>query len=151
MNRLRWFWLLTILLLVACFVLLAITICRPRVIAEAVAPNGVRVCVVQTLGEPFNTATYVRQTDGQWRWFYLDHEDGPWLRGSIEIDAERRRLRVMQDGKPRAAYDWVTGIYYIGNDNGRDGSAMPNGWDLFKDMNPRRRTSARLEDEAGAR
>lgn len=134
MNRFRWILLAIILSVGASSAYFVRLLRSPRIIVEAETPNGYRVCVVQTLGEPFNTSTYVRDPNGQWQWFYLDHEDVPWLAAVIEKDSRQHRVKIVGNGARRAEYDWETGLYYIGNDNGRDGSPMPPGWDLFKDL-----------------
>ena len=137
-------WVLTLFfigLLVVGFLVLILL--RPRIVAEAYAPDGSHLCVVQTAGTPyFNTATYIRQSNGKWRWFYLEHEDLPWLGGSIRSDPTGNRLTIVRSGAPLAEYDWTNGTYYIGKDNGRDGSAMPDGWELFNDLRPWRLAKA---------
>jgi hypothetical protein len=110
----------------------------PRIVGDTTAPNGVRFVVVQICNwgpEPFTTRSYVRHTNGQWREYYLGHQDDLWLNGQFTSDTNHHRLTVWQGRHPRATVDWKTGRYsFDGQDNtASDGHPKPPGWDLFRD------------------
>jgi len=86
-------------LVVAGSVMVADAVSNRAVVSEDL-PNGTRVRIVQTFsGEPFETAIYFDDGDGQWRWYYFDHEDWYWGRadtsyadGILTVDAGRRSV-----------------------------------------------------------
>lgn len=92
--------------------LFAITVSRPRVVARAVAPNGIEFCMVQRLGEPFTTSAYYRKPGGPWRGFYYDHEDDFWTGGPVEIDSAEKRLKVFRGAKLTASFHWEKEEFY---------------------------------------
>ena len=82
-----------------CFVMVRDAVSTRAVVSEDL-PNGTRIRIIQTFsGEPFETAIYFDDGDGQWRWYYYDHEDWYWGRadttyadGIVTIDASRRSV-----------------------------------------------------------
>ena len=88
----------------------------PRVVASAVAPDGTELRVVQTCnwsGEPFTTSVYYRRPGGKWGWFYYDHEDGYWGRGSAEVDTAAKRINIKRGGEITAAFEWETETFEL--------------------------------------
>ena len=78
-----------------------------RAIVSEDLPNGTRVRVVQEFsGEPFNTSIYFDDGDGQWRWYYYDHED--WYWGTADSTFEAGVLHV-STGSRSIVIDTVTG------------------------------------------
>lgn len=54
---------------------------QSKILAQGHSPEGREYCVVQTfkdLVEPYQVSFYVRDSDGIWRWNYLEHEDKGW-------------------------------------------------------------------------
>ncbi|HIJ65448.1 MAG TPA: hypothetical protein HPP77_05795 [Candidatus Hydrogenedentes bacterium] len=95
----------------ACLLLFPWHISSPRVIARAVAPNGIELCVVQECNwstEPFTTSVLYRKPGGAWGWFYYDHEDLYWRKGHTEIDPQQKRITVFRGGKATASFEWET-------------------------------------------
>ncbi len=65
------------------------TAIEPRVVVNIDHPNGTRFRVVQEFqynGDMFDTSIYFDDGDGQWRWYYYDHDDGYWGSAGTEID-----------------------------------------------------------------
>lgn len=68
---------------VACFAAFYLWI-RPwqsKILTHGKSPDGLEYCVVQTYKdfvEPYQVSFYIRDTNGLWRWNYLEHEDGGW-------------------------------------------------------------------------
>jgi hypothetical protein len=90
-------------------------VARTRVVAKAVAPNGIELYVVQRfnwdLGEVFNTGFHYRMPDGRWGWCYYSHQDIYWGAGRVELDEKLDRATVYRDGKPVILFDWDTQTY----------------------------------------
>ena len=77
---------IAVLLSIAFMVTAAI---QTRVIASVDHPNGTRLRVIQYFNfqpELFTTSIYSDEGDGQWRWYYFDHEDSYWGSASTEIN-----------------------------------------------------------------
>jgi hypothetical protein len=111
----------------------------PRIIARTVAPDGTEFCVLQTCnwgGEPFTTSCYYRKLGGRWGWFYYDHEDWYWDRGTTQIDESAKRISVIRDGKPTATFDWDSETFRLLQGNTVRAETvgaqtwMPIGWDV---------------------
>ena len=100
--RLRLFLLATAIALVAAIGLFTYSIVKTRLVVNVDHPNGSRLRVVQKLGyESFYTAIYFDDGDGQWRWYYYDHNDAYWGSASILIDdnvikitSDQRRIEM---------------------------------------------------------
>lgn len=72
-------------------------------------PNGTRFRVVQKFeysGDLFNTSIYFDDGDGQWRWYYYDHEDWYWGRAETNID---RSIIYVSANKRNVIFDTETG------------------------------------------
>ncbi|MFK8112381.1 MAG: hypothetical protein AB8B91_09270 [Rubripirellula sp.] len=66
---------------------------QPRVVACTSHPSGARLMVTQEWGgEPFDTSIFFDDGDGNWRWYYYDHED--WYWGSAECQIVGDAIRV---------------------------------------------------------
>ena len=86
----------------------------PRVVANAVAPNGMEFRVVQQCnwsGEPFTTSCYYRKPGGAWGWFYYDHQDGYWGAAQTEIDADAKTIKIYRRGQVNITFNWETEQY----------------------------------------
>jgi hypothetical protein len=97
--------------LLACFILSLLAarhILSPRVIVRAVAPNGIEFCMVQTIGEPFNTSAHYRKPGGSWGWFYFDHEDWYWARGRARIAPGEKAIKIFRQQELVATFNWET-------------------------------------------
>jgi len=83
----------------------------PRVVARAITPDGVELCVVQESGRdfpPFRTSVVFRKPNTNWGWFYYDHEDWYWRTGRISLDTTTRVATIYRDGEPRVTFKWDT-------------------------------------------
>jgi hypothetical protein len=59
---------------------------------EGVGVTLTEYCVVQTfkdLGEPYQVSFYIRDTNGVWRWNYLEHEDIAWRSASVKFSNDK--------------------------------------------------------------
>ena len=96
--------------------LLAWHVSGPRLVAQAVAPDGTEFFVVQRCnwsGEPFTTGFHYRTPAGQWGWCYYDHQDDYWGRGQVIWDEQTNRATIMRKGKPAITFDWKTETYVL--------------------------------------
>ena len=60
---------------------------KARTIVSKDLANGTRVRVIQTYpGVLFNTSIYFDDGDGNWRWYYYDHEDVYWNHANTLYD-----------------------------------------------------------------
>ncbi|HNU51124.1 MAG TPA: hypothetical protein PKJ98_09540 [Verrucomicrobiota bacterium] len=65
----------------------------PRIVARAVSPDGVEMCIVQECNfstEPFTTSFVYRKPGADWGWFYFDHEDWYWGTGRVSVDTSNQ-------------------------------------------------------------
>lgn len=87
----------------------------PRTIAAVDHPDGPRVRVVQEFAgfDGFETTLYYDIGDGQWRWYYFDHDDSYWRRADAQYDGS-----VISVGSPDrgAVIDTEEHIVTITND-----------------------------------
>jgi hypothetical protein len=83
----------------------------PRVVARASSPDGVEMCIVQRLGEPFATGFYFRKPGGQWGWFYFDHEDWYWARSRVVLNTNHGIATFYRDGARAISFDWKAEKY----------------------------------------
>ena len=68
-----------------------------RTIVSVDLPENKRFRVVQTFGgEPFDTKLYFDSGDGQWGFYYYEHED--WYWNSAETKIEGDIVSVMRNG-----------------------------------------------------
>jgi hypothetical protein len=69
---------------------------QTRVIVKVDHPKGTRLCVIQQFNdfspELFTTSISFDDGDGNWRWYYFDHEDSYW--NSITVCLENRLARL---------------------------------------------------------
>jgi hypothetical protein len=74
---------------------------RSAILTEGMSPSGQEYCVVQTfkdLLEPYQVSFYLRDTEGMWRWYYLEHEDSAWRSASVRFAGSK--AIVSRNGKP---------------------------------------------------
>lgn len=91
-------------------------IAKPRVVARAITPEGVEMCVVQHCNwnaELFTTAFYYHQPGTNWGWFYYDHEDGYWGSGRVKLDTNARVAVIYRGNQPAITFDWATETYTL--------------------------------------
>ena len=89
-----------------CFCVVRDAVATRTVVSEDL-PNGTRIRIIQEFtGEPFNTSIYFDDGDGQWRWYYYDHED--WYWGSADTDYANGVLYVAS-GNRSVVFDTTTG------------------------------------------
>ena len=62
----------------------------PSIIARTRAPDGTELCLTQKYDDFYQVSFYYRRTGQPWGWFYYDHEDTRWWRGSIALCADGR-------------------------------------------------------------
>jgi hypothetical protein len=85
------------------------TAIEPRFVVNIDHPNGTRFRVVQEFqynGEMFDTSIYFDDGNGQWRWYYYDHDDGYW--GSAETKIDGSIINVFAN-KRSIKFDTETG------------------------------------------
>jgi hypothetical protein len=114
----------------------------PRVITYAVTSDGTEFCVLQTCNwspaEPFTTSAYYRKPDGNWGWFYYDHEDSYWGHARADIDNATKRISILRDGKLTATFDWEPSRFRLLRADFPERDVvgaqkwMPSGWDIPK-------------------
>lgn len=100
-----------LLVLIAAVGVLVLHVNGPRTVAEAVAPDGTEMRLVQRCnwsGEPFTTGFYFRRPGENWGWFYYDHQDNYWSRRSsrVTLDTNAGIALFYRDGVPAVTYDW---------------------------------------------
>ena len=92
----------------------ALQIPGPRVVAEATAPNGTRMCVVQEFNwsfEPFTTRFLYQQPGRDWGAFYYDHQDVYWGKGIIDISTSNQPAEVFRDDRRVIEFSWSNNTY----------------------------------------
>src|SRR5438552_18043330 len=86
----------------------------PRVVARAVSPDGVEMCIVQQCNwsaEPFTTSFVYRRPGGQWGRFYFDHQDIYWGRSRVSLDTNAQRAVFYRGGSPAVTFSWPSETY----------------------------------------
>jgi hypothetical protein len=90
---------------------------NPRIIARAVAPNDVELCVVQVcnwvMGEPFTTSVYYRKPSSSWGWFYYDHQDIYWESGRADIDPKHHLITIYRGKEATATFDYASETFTL--------------------------------------
>ena len=87
---------------------------RSGIVTQGISPGGQEYCVVQTfkdIVEPYQVSFYIRDTNGIWRWNYLEHEDNAWRSAGIEFSGER--VIISRNGKPFREISMPTGTVDI--------------------------------------
>ena len=73
-----------------------------KILTEGTSPSGQEYCVLQvhngSLTEPYTVSFWIRDTNGVWRWNYLDHESLAW--GSAVVTFSAEQAHVSSDGEP---------------------------------------------------
>ncbi len=83
-----------------------------RTIAAIDLPQNKRFRLIQTSGgEPFNTKIYFDSGDGQWGFYYYEHED--WYWNDAELKLEEDTLTVFRKGKPTIRLNTKTGFCVV--------------------------------------
>jgi hypothetical protein len=73
---------------------------QSKILDHGYSPAGVEYCVIQTyktLIEPYQVSIYIRDSDGIWRWNYLEHEDNGWKSASVTFSNDT--ATVSRNGK----------------------------------------------------
>jgi len=81
-----------------------------RIVTQGTSPSGQEYCIVQAfqnLAEPYQISFYVRDTNGVWRWNYLDHEGYAWWNAGVEFSGAQ--ALVSRNGKPFREITMPTG------------------------------------------
>ncbi len=105
----------------------------PRIVARAVTPEGIEMCIVQRCnwsGEPFTTSFVFRKPGGRWGWFYYDHQDTYWGSGHALINTNTALAVFYRRGAPAVSFDWAAETYTLHRWNRTDTAPewMPAGW-----------------------
>jgi hypothetical protein len=88
----------------------------PRIVARAVTPDGIEMCVLQRCTwdvEFFNTCFVFHKPGQPWKWFYYDHEDDYWGTARFTLDMDGRVATVYRRGKPAITFDWQRELYTL--------------------------------------
>lgn len=89
---------------------------KARIVARAVSPEGVEMCIVQECNwsaEPFTTRFVFRKPGTNWGWFYYDHQDWYWRTGRVVLDTNSRTARFYRGNKPAVTFQWETETYTL--------------------------------------
>lgn len=106
----------SIFLVVAAVVAFLAHIAHPRVIARAVTPDGIELCMVQECNwnlEPFTTSFVYRKPGSQWRWFYYDHQDMYWGSARVTLDTNTDTAIFYRGSSPAVTFHWDLEIYTL--------------------------------------
>jgi signal peptidase I len=88
-----------------------------RTIAAIDLPQNKRFRLIQTSGgEPFDTKIYFDSGDGQWGFYYYEHEDWYWNDATLKSDEET--LTVFRKGKPTIRLNTKTGFCVVRRSDG---------------------------------
>lgn len=83
-----------------------------RVLVAIDLPTNQRFRVLQTLGgEPFDTKIYFDSGDGQWGFYYYEHEDWYWSDAKFELNNEW--ITVFRDSEPTIQLNAKTGKCFV--------------------------------------
>ena len=89
-----------------------------RTLVAVDLPQNQRFRVIQTFGgEPFDTKIYFDSGDGQWGFYYYEHEDWYWNEATLESHDDT--LIVFRNGQPVIQLDTQTGVCVV---------QRPDGW-----------------------
>jgi hypothetical protein len=92
---------------------------EPRAVVSVDHPNGTRLLVTQefsVISEPFVTEIFFDDGDGNWRWYYYDHEDTYW--GSADYEIAGSEIHI-SSGKRKIQIDTLTGECTVSNVDGQ--------------------------------
>ena len=108
-------------------------ISSPRIVARAVTPDGIEMCIVQKCnwsGELFTTSFYYRKPGGEWLWHYYDHQDGYWGGSRASLDTNARVAVFYRGRTPAVTFAWAAETYTLHrwNRTESDPGRMPTGW-----------------------
>ena|SRR5690349_10425791 len=106
----------------------------PRVVARAVSPDGVEMCIVQQCNwdaEPFTTSFVYRKPGTGWGRFYFDHQDWYWGKSPVLLDTNKHTAVFYRAGCPAVTFEWATETYTLHRWNRTLTGAqdrLPMGW-----------------------
>ena len=86
------------------------------IIARAIAPDGTDLCVVHKsnhTAEPYTIGFYFKRPGHTWGWFYYEHEDTRWFRGSIKLDDKGTTAFIKRGWRTVATFDLATEAFTI--------------------------------------
>ncbi|MCC7300648.1 MAG: hypothetical protein IT583_06180 [Verrucomicrobia bacterium] len=86
------------------------------IIARAIAPDGTDLCVTHKsnhTGEPYTVNFYFKRPGNPWGWFYYEHEDTRWFRGSIKLNAQGTTAFIKRGWRTVAIFDLTTDSFTI--------------------------------------
>ncbi len=82
---------------------------QTRVLASINHPNGTRLRVIQYFNyqpELFTTSIYFDDGNGEWRWYYFDHQDSYW--GTADTEITDSKICITSKNR-RVEFDTSTG------------------------------------------
>lgn len=100
----------------------------PRTIAQAVAPDGTEIRLIQRshFAEVWqSTRVAYRRPAAGWMWLYYGHEDVPWIHATITFDPSSRLATVYRGGTTVAVVDVQSGRYAASSPKQWGGDASP--------------------------
>ena len=106
----------------------------PRVVGQAVSPEGVEMCVVQRYnwsGEPFTTSFVFRKPGKNWGWFYFNHQDSYWGNSRVVMNPSNQTAVFYRGTAPAVTFDWASETYTLHRRNQIVTGAqnrLPAGW-----------------------
>lgn len=95
--------------------LFAVHVAQPRIVAQAITPDGTALCVVQecnrSLGEWFTTYFVYRKPGSGWFSFHFNHEDRYWGGARVTLDTNSHTAVFYRGSSPAIRFDWLTERY----------------------------------------
>ncbi len=83
-----------------------------RTIVSIDLPENKRFRVIQTFGgEPFDTKIYFDAGDGQWGFYYYEHEDWYWNQADVKSSGDT--LSIMRGGRSTIQLNTQTGFCIV--------------------------------------
>ena len=88
--------------------------CPGGIVAQTTAPDGTRMCVIETPGgESHQTGFYYQRPGKPWGWFYYEHEDSHWWFGRIHLTNNGSHAVIYRVALPVAEFDIPTESFTI--------------------------------------
>lgn len=82
-----------------------------RMLDHGQTPDGREYVLFQVrTGEPYSVELYIRNAEGEWRFYYVDHEVWPWRHGG-RVDFSDGKIRVFCGNEPfrtiAKEWEWI--------------------------------------------
>jgi len=134
MNRNRWIVLSIALAGLIPVMVLFYRFVSPRILARAVSPDGVEMCLVQDFnwdgGEPFTTSFVFRKPGRPWGRFYAGHQDSYFVTAQVSLETNARVATFHVRTNPFVKFAWDSEAYWLKQGGPITGAQwqLPSGW-----------------------